>query len=120
MRRKLFQRFGARRNRTAHVAYILHGAAHKDMSPTLDFLVQAAHFLIHTAAQALLVDGCLMEIPCLCAGIPVGEILEQLGTVGQVAVHLKTQVCHGGDRVGRVGGAKGKGPERLARFLGCL
>ena len=64
-------------------------------------------------------NGCLVEVPRFGAWVPVCEVLQALGSVGQVGVELESQMVDGGYRVRAVGGGKGEGPEGLS-YASCL
>ena len=50
-----------------------------------------AHLLVYTATQAVFADGGLVEIPDLGAWVPVGEILQCLCSIEEVA--SRKEVC---------------------------
>ena len=60
-----------------------------------------------------------MEIPRLCAGIPISEILQALGSIGQIGIQLQAQMIGCGYRIRAMGCGQCKCPEGFVT-LPCL
>ena len=119
--RQRLQAFRAKRELLACMADEFDFGAHEDEIAFLQFGVDFADEIIDGTAFLVECDRRFVEIPCLRARIPVGEVLQALRTIRQVAVHLEFElrdVRHGIAPMSRRQRERPEGFAQLACFFG--
>ena len=111
---------GTPRGHIGGETHLLHLGTEEYPGEILHHAVHLLYEVIDVGALPVLVDGRIVEVPLSAERRPVGEVLDALGTKGQVAEYLQTQVGQGGHGIRTMGRGQCKTPEGPPHAFGLL